>query len=66
MNRKDEFEITDEEYCDLVNYEMLSDESSSISGTPDGDSCIMSWDELIYTIQDCDCSDPENYEFYNK
>ena len=47
-------------------------ESFSYSGTPDGGSCIISDDELIgdelysYTIQDCDCSDPKNYDFYDK
>ena len=70
--KEDEMEITDKERCDLINIGMLSNESFSYSGTPDGDSCIMSYDELSnnynvtikpYTIKDCDCSDPENYEF---
>ena len=46
-------------------------ESFSYSGTPDGGSCIISDDELIgdaysFTLQDCDCSDPKNYDFYDK
>ena len=72
---EDEMEITDEERCDLINYAMLSNKSFPYSGTPDGDSCIISYDELTneynvkiepYTIKDCDCSDPKNYDFYNK
>ena len=67
-NMEDEMELTDKERCFAINYGMLSNESNSFSGTPDGGSCIMSYDELIepYTIQDCDCSDPKNYEFYIK
>ena len=45
--------------------------------TPDGGSCIVIEpdDELSikynitiepYTIKDCDCSDPKNYDFYDK
>ena len=71
---EDEMEMTDEERCDMINYAMLN-ESLSLSGTPDGDSCIISYDELSNeynvrkepsTIKDCDCSDPKNYDFYNK
>ena len=66
--------------CDAINYAMLSNEnpkkyppmgpgeSFSYSGTQDGDSCIVSKPDEpgSFTVQDCDCSDPKNYDFYNK
>ena len=64
--------ITDKERCDAINYVMLSDKSYSYSDTPDGGSCIITYDELIgdepysYAIQDCDCSDPFMYQYYYK
>ena len=60
--------ITDEEDdCDWVNLVMLSG-SDAFSVTPDGGSCIVSKPDEpgSFTVQDCDCSDPKNYDFYNK
>ena len=64
--------------CHVVIYEILSIEdpkkypvpmNTSVSSiTPDGGSCIVSEPDESdsYTLQDCDCSDPKNYDFYDK
>ena len=64
--------------CHGVIYEILSIEdpkkyprpmnTSVQSITPDGGSCIVSEPDEPYsfTIEDCDCSDPKNYDFYDK
>ena len=70
------------EYCYLINYEFLSIEDPKtypkpLEGftldqkfSPDDDSCIVSGqgdlEPFSFTIQDCDCSDPKNYDFYDK
>ena len=74
--------LNDKWFCDMINYNMLSiedpkkyprpmDSGESLldSATPNGGSCIISEGEpepYSFTIQECDCSDPKNYDFYNK
>ena len=64
-------------YCNRANYEILSIEdpkkyprpNTSVQPiTPDGGSCIVSEPDEpdSLTIQDCDCNDPKNYDFYDK
>ena len=65
----------------MINYELLSiedpkkyprDPEESLfqpdSITPNGGSCFVSEPDESdsYTVQDCDCSDPKNYDFYDK
>ena len=67
--------------CNEVIYEILSIEdpkkypvpmnTSVPSITPDGGSCIVTEPNVpepynVDTIQYCDCSDPKNYDFYDK
>ena len=64
--------------CHGVIYEILAIEdpkkyprpmnTSVASFTPDGGSCIVSEPDKpdSFTIQDCDCNDPKNYDFYDK
>ena len=71
-------EIPDKEFCELIIYEKLSIEDPKeypkqgdrlpYSITPEGGSCKITKPEYSYTkvIQDCDCSDPKNYDFYDK
>ena len=80
MNLEDEMDM--QELCNSINYDMLSiedpktypkplGESVGLKYSPDGGSCIFSeqdgdLESFSYTIQDCDCSDPKNYDFYDK
>ena len=70
---------SEKELCDAIIYEMLSiedpkkyprpGESLPYSITPNGGACIISeGDPEPYssTIKECDCSDPKNYDFYDK
>ena len=78
---EDEMEINEKKLCDGIIYWLLSIEDpkkypnpmdAPRNVTPDGGSCIISYSLISrksvhsYTIQDCDCSDPKNYDFYDK
>ena len=64
--------------CHRFNYEILSKEDPKKyprpmntpvpSITPDGGSCIVGEPDEpdSFTIHICDCSDPKNYDFYDK
>ena len=59
---------------DPQKYPKIPMNTSVSSITPDGGSCIVTDDPddpddpepFSYTLQDCDCSDPKNYDFYDK
>ena len=44
--------------CHGVNFDQLDGNGTAFQ---QGDDCVA--DESGYTVQDCDCSDPENYSF---